>query len=302
MRASSRHASPQHDPGGRGPGRGFTLIELLVVIAIVALLIGILLPALGRARSTGIALACLSNMRQLAIAQVMYADDNAGTLVDAGIDHGQPGEPASSWIRQLAPYFDATPVVRSPGDRSRYWPFEEGGISEGPTLEEMLATVDALSRQASDDAALRSLLRSYFESLPPTRWTSYGLNDFLTSKAIEYDDPEFGLVRGYRKLSRVPRPAGTVQWVMMVEDEPNSSGRPEYATADHVHPFDWGGASDEPWRGASRQMEIAAHGGPSASPESRANYAYLDGHATTAPFDTVYRDFYENDFFPEVAK
>ncbi len=65
-----------------GKRRGFTLVELLVVISIIALLMAILMPALNRARELGRRAVCMGNLKQLALAWVMYADENDGDLVN----------------------------------------------------------------------------------------------------------------------------------------------------------------------------------------------------------------------------
>lgn len=223
--------------------RGFTLVELLVVIAITALLTALLLPALSQAREQGRATGCACNLRSLALAVMLYADENHGCFPEWGINHGGGGQLVRSWLSAAArEYGNQDKVLRCPSDRSRYWtqPF-----------------------RASNPQSVRR--------------TSFASNYLLVDGSVQYEQVNGQVVRRepFNRVSRIPRPAGTIFWAELVED--GSS----FAVADHFHPEEWELYYPAEEARVVQALQIRRHTG-------RANYALLDGHVERLAFRRTY--------------
>lgn len=120
---------------------GFTLIELLVVVAVIAILAGLLLPSLGRARDRAHAVACLNHLKQLQVAWMLYAGDHNDWLAPSEMNASVPKAPrwvdgnmsafgdhamtrtnrellVASGPGHIGPYLQTPEVFHCPGDRS----------------------------------------------------------------------------------------------------------------------------------------------------------------------------------------
>jgi prepilin-type N-terminal cleavage/methylation domain-containing protein len=103
-----RTRAERHLPGGSRRRGGFTLVELLVVIGIIALLVSMLMPALGKVRDQANGAKCSNNLRQLMTATIMFAGDHKGRLPGGEYDYNRPDPEERCWVYNGA---DKTPTV-----------------------------------------------------------------------------------------------------------------------------------------------------------------------------------------------
>jgi prepilin-type N-terminal cleavage/methylation domain-containing protein/prepilin-type processing-associated H-X9-DG protein len=156
---------------------GFTLVELLVVIGIIAVLVGILLPALSKARSQANLVACSSNLRQLYTCMLMYETDYKGKLIVEWTN-------GPLWPYLLKPYFG-----KIPGNTS---------TANTQTRDKILLCPMAVDKPTddSDNAAAPSPFQPYFtnHSSFGKVQAAYGMNRWLydtvnpTPKGAGYSD------------------------------------------------------------------------------------------------------------------